>query len=188
LVTFSDKASYDADSKYNTSFKQYKHKFVAVVKCSRRSTFYIINAYLFNLLITILSMTLFAIEAKIAQTRLSGTFTLILTSFSFKVVTSKSLPTIAYLTSLDRYQLINIVYLVVCCIWHSFCASINIESDRKYELDKLALYFLATIFGSIQIFFIVYLTISHKKVFDLKKRNERLLSQLDPIILEGIEE
>ena len=104
-----------------------RSKFVATSFVSRNPGYYIINVYLFNFLITILSLTLFVIDIKSAERRISGTFTLILTSFSFKIVTSKTLPTISYLTSLDKYQIINIVYLGVCCVWHSTCVSLNVS-------------------------------------------------------------
>ena len=196
MIIFKDNAYCDSlksenGSKQNflefKSSKTFKPKFVVTVKCSRRSPFYLVNNFLFNFLITILSMTLFSIDPKTAQTRIGGTFTLILTSFSFKVVTSKSLPTIAYLTSLDKYQLINIVYLASCCVWHSVCASL-IHNDRKLQSDKIALYCFASIFVSIQFFFIIYLLISCKKVTKLNRQNDYLVSQLDPNTLEDIQE
>jgi hypothetical protein len=119
-VEISETASYDESdprgSKIDVAFlnkTSRKSKFVAVCTCSRIPLFYLINCYSFNLLITVLSLTLFVIDVKLAQNRISGTFTLILTSFSFKVVTSKSLPTISYLTSLDKYQLCCIIYLAM---------------------------------------------------------------------------
>jgi hypothetical protein len=187
LIKFEEKASYDvSESKkeLKRANRIRKAKFVAVCRCSRKPMFYVINAYLFNLLITVLSMTLFAIDSKIAQNRISGTFTLILTSFSFKVVTSKSLPTIAYLTSLDKYQLINIVYLALCCVWHSFCASLNVEPEQKYQLDKIALYSFASFFATIQLIFVVILMKSYRKKLKCKRDVIRLLKLLDPITLE----
>lgn len=185
LIKIAERASYDIDDqKVELNQRQTKPKFVAVCKCSRKSAFYLINAYLFNLLITVLSMTLFAIDSKFAQNRISGTFTLILTSFSFKVVTSKSLPTIAYLTSLDKYQLINIVYLALCCVWHSICASLDMEHDRKQRLDKLALYCFGTFFTSIQLIFLIFYVISFRKIRLLKKQVDDYISRIDPIVLE----
>ena len=105
-VNLTEIASYESNEISNNMNETIKKlKFVAVCKCSRKPLYYLINCYSFNFLITILSLTLFVIDSKLAQNRISGTFTLILTSFSFKVVTSKSLPTISYLTSLDRYLL-----------------------------------------------------------------------------------
>ncbi len=113
-----------------------------------------------------------------AQTRLGGTFTLLLTSFSFKVVTSKSLPTVAYLTSLDKYQLVNILFLALCCTWHSILASL-IHNDFKKKSDDIALICLASIFSMLEIFYVIALIISHKKVTNLKKHVDDLISQFD---------
>lgn len=185
LVKIGEKASYDMDRKNTHDQNKFiKPKFVAVCKCSRRSAFYLINAYLFNLLITVLSMTLFAIDSKFSQNRISGTFTLILTSFSFKVVTSKSLPTIAYLTSLDKYQLINIVYLAMCCVWHSVCSSLNIEYEQKHQLDKMALYCFASFFALVQLIFLINYIVSYRKIVRLKKYMDFYISQMNPIPLD----
>jgi len=113
-------------------------KFVASCLVSRNYNYYLTNVYSFNFLITILSLTLFVIDFEKAERRISGTFTLILTSFSFKIVNSKTLPTISYLTSLDKYQIANIVYLGICCVWHSILASLNV-SFFKHTVENLVI-------------------------------------------------
>ena len=135
-----------------------------------------------------MSLTLFVIDTKLAQNRISGTFTLILTSFSFKVVTSKTLPTISYLTSLDKYQIINIVYLALCCVWHSVCASLNIEHEKKFYLDKVVLCCFASFFTLIQILFAISFMKSYQKIKALKKLEDKFTKQLDPINLEEYDE
>jgi hypothetical protein len=156
--------------KYNQLKQPIKSKFVASCFCSRRPGYYLTNVYSFNFLITILSLTLFVIDVKMADRRISGTFTLILTSFSFKIVTSKTLPTISYLTSLDKYQIINIVYLGTCCVWHSICSSLDIEEVLKIKLDKIIMALLATFFILIQIVFMVTLLKSYRKIKKLEKK------------------
>lgn len=147
MVRTSQTASYDdSTNSLNSRSKQEvlanklfqaKSKFVASCFVSRNYIYYMTNVYSFNFLITILSLTLFVIDFDRAERRISGTFTLILTSFSFKIVTSKTLPTISYLTSLDKYQIINIVYLGICCVWHSICTSLNV-----YNLFLLLIHIL----------------------------------------------
>ena len=154
-------------------------KFVATCFCSRRPGYYLTNVYSFNFLITVLSLTLFVIDTKLAQNRISGTFTLILTSFSFKVVTSKTLPTISYLTSLDKYQIINIVYLALCCVWHSVCASLNIDHESKFYLDKIILCCFATVFTLIQLTFSFSFMKSYQKIKALKNLEDKFTKQLD---------
>jgi hypothetical protein len=122
---------------------------------------------------------LFVIDTKLAQNRISGTFTLILTSFSFKVVTSKTLPTISYLTSLDKYQIINIVYLALCCVWHSVCASLNIDHEKKFFLDKVVLCCFASVFTLIQLTFTFSFMKSYQKIKALKHLEDKFTKQLD---------
>jgi hypothetical protein len=124
-------------------------------------------------------LTLFVIDTKLAQNRISGTFTLILTSFSFKVVTSKTLPTISYLTSLDKYQIINIVYLALCCVWHSVCASLNIDHEKKFFLDKVVLCCFASVFTLIQLTFTFSFMKSYQKIKALKHLEDKFTKQLD---------
>lgn len=164
-----------------------RSKFVATCFCSRRPGYYLTNVYSFNLLITVLSLTLFVIDTKLAQNRISGTFTLILTSFSFKVVTSKTLPAISYLTSLDKYQIINIVYLTMCCVWHSICASLDLDHERKFFLDKIVLCCFATFFILIQVFFIVSFMKSYQNIRELKMLEEKFISETDPNIVEELD-
>ena len=153
-----------------------KSNYVVTCFCSRRPGYYIKNVYSFNFLITVLSLTLFVIDTRLAQNRISGTFTLILTSFSFKVVTSKTLPAISYLTSLDKYQIINIVYLTMCCVWHSVCAALNIDFDSKFYLDKIILCCFATFFILIQLVFIISFFKSYQNIRNLKKLEEKFLA------------
>ena len=200
LVKVSETASYDMESSMSVSVTSddYKNlsmtksnkrsKFVASCFCSRRPGYYLTNVYSFNLLITVLSLTLFVIDTKLAQNRISGTFTLILTSFSFKVVTSKTLPTISYLTSLDKYQIINIVYLALCCVWHSVCASLSIDQERKFLLDKIVLCCFATFFTLIQVVFGLSFINSYQKIKALERLEEKFVAQLDPIDLDEVDD
>lgn len=164
-----------------------RSKFVATCYCSRRPGYYIKNVYSFNFLITVLSLTLFVIDTKLAQNRISGTFTLILTSFSFKVVTSKTLPAISYLTSLDKYQIINIVYLTMCCVWHSICASLDLEPKEKIIIDKIVLCCFATFFSLIQVVFIVSFMRSYQNIRELKMLEEKYISDSDSQVIEEMD-
>ena len=95
-----------------------KHpKICATCYCARKPGYYIFNAIFLIFLITLCSLTLFAIDPKIPQSRFQSTITLILTSISFKWVINRSLPTVSYLTSLDKYAIVNIFYLFLHCVW-----------------------------------------------------------------------
>jgi hypothetical protein len=149
----------------------YRSKFVATCYCSRKCGFYLINFFSFNFLIIVLSLTLFAIDLKNADRRITSNFTLILTLSSFKVVTSNSLPAISYLTSLDKYQIFNIIFLVTCCIWHSICAALSLENKKKLNLDYLMLIFFSICFFLFQLVFAVLFMKSFKKIQRLKNKD-----------------
>ncbi len=94
-----------------TSFSTDRPYFQAKIYCSRLSGFYIFNAFLLIFLITCSALTIFAIDCKLPQGRLQTTCTLLLTSVSLKWVTNRYLPTISYLTSLDKYSMVCIFFL-----------------------------------------------------------------------------
>jgi hypothetical protein len=85
----------------------------------RKPGFYISNAFFLIFLITVASLELFSIDCKLPQARLQSLYTLLLTSVSFKWVINRSLPTVSYLTSLDKYAIVCIFYLSLQAIWFS---------------------------------------------------------------------
>lgn len=180
LVKVSEIASYDLGSckslstRKNSKFllennkrlirnSTFQSKFVASCFCTRRFGFYLVNAYLFNFLITAISLTNFAIEIRRPQNRLSGTFTLILTSISFKWVTNRSLPTVSYMTSLDKYQIVNILYMCLLCIWHAVVASFWTPDLRAY-LDTISLVVFSVLFILFHIYFAIGFVVAYKKI------------------------
>ena len=179
MVTVSDISSYDRKKNVLVN-KARRSKFAAKCYCSRKPMFYITNCYMFNFLITVLSLTQFIIEAKAAEARIRGIFTLILTSFSFKVVTSRSLPTISYLTSLDKYQIVNIIFLASLCVWHSICAALKIDYELKVNIDTIMAYAFGSLFILIQILLIITLILSNRKVNKLKEDDKNFISKIDP--------
>ena len=91
------------------------------------------NAFFLIFLITIQSLTIFSIDYKQVNSRLGSSFTLLLTSVSFKWVVNRSLPTVAYLTGLDRYAITCIIYLSLLAAWHSIVASnFWLDINAKY--------------------------------------------------------
>ena len=146
-------------------------KFVVSCFCSRRPGYYLFNFFAFVFLLTVLSLTLFCVNVNNPAPRIAGTFTLILTLFNFKIVTSKSLPTISYLTSLDKYEIVNLIFLVVCCFWHSIGSSLITDPNLQLSIDKIILIILGVIFFLIQIIFIISLLRSFHKLKILKKKN-----------------
>ena len=155
-------------------------KLTATCYASRKPWYYITNIYFFNALITVLSLTIFAWDVERAVNRIGGTFTLILTSVSYKTAWSRTMPTISYMTSVDKYQVASIFYLVLCCIWHSSIASLNIiNADLKYLLDKIALGMFALFFLTIQLITVISVVVSYKKLKVYKENERNFLSKVE---------
>ncbi|KAJ8036459.1 Neuronal acetylcholine receptor subunit alpha-9-II [Holothuria leucospilota] len=76
----------------------------------RKPAYYMWNVALVIFLILGLSFTSFSVEADAPADRLSVTVTLLLTAVAFKFVVSSSLPTISYLTLLDKYVLWSLIF------------------------------------------------------------------------------
>jgi hypothetical protein len=83
------------------------------------------------------------------------------------------------LLSTDKYQIINIVYLALCCVWHSVCASLNIDHESKFYLDKVVLCCFATVFTLIQLTFSFSFMKSYQKIKALKNLEDKFTKQLD---------
>ncbi len=71
-------------------------KIVATVYCSRKAGYYFFNAFFLIFLITSSALTIFAIDCKLTPNRLQISYTLLLTSISFKWVVNRSLPTVSF--------------------------------------------------------------------------------------------
>ena len=90
------------------------------------------------------------------------------------------MPTISYMTSVDKYQVASIFYWVLCCIWHSSIASLNIiNADLKYLLDKIALGMFALFFLTIQLITVISVVVSYKKLKVYKENERNFLSKVE---------
>ena len=86
------------------------------------------------------------------------------------------------MTSLDRYQLINIFYLCLCCVWHSVLSSIDIDLGTKTVIDKIGLSVFAIVFLIIQLILCYLFYAGYKKIEKVKKTEIMFLSQSGPDI------
>ncbi|CAF1482483.1 unnamed protein product [Adineta steineri] len=115
-----------------------RQRSVLAVTChaARRSEYFFWNGYCLILLITLLSFCTFGIPLQNLVNRLQVTCTLILTSITFRWTVNRSLPTISYLTSLDKYGLLCIFNLFFHSIWHSTISVIAWEYTTNYFVAK----------------------------------------------------
>ncbi|RTG83405.1 uncharacterized protein DC041_0012679 [Schistosoma bovis] len=76
-----------------------------------------------------LAFATFAVSPDKAELRLRLSFTLILTSVTFKYVITQSLPKISYLTYMDKYVLMSLFILCIISIWHAVVTLIGLDFD-----------------------------------------------------------
>lgn len=86
---------------------------------SRRPGYFYWNVYFLIFFITIMIFATFSVKPHLPQNRLQLGFTLLLTAVTFKFVVNRCLPTISYLTSLDKYVLGSMFLQCIICSWHS---------------------------------------------------------------------
>ena len=163
-------------------------KIVAITYCSRRPGYYIFNAFFLIFLITVSSLTIFSIDPKLPQARLQTTYTLLLTSVSFKWVVNRSLPTISYLTSLDQYAIACIFFVCSLCVWHSIVGSGLIAASDAKGIDQWFLIGFASFFVLIHIFFIIKFGIGYGETRKLKQREKASLAQYKTVPNKFIKE
>jgi hypothetical protein len=187
LVEISHVASYDFGStKMLNAIKSLKLSDVPAervsaprlcVKCFvvRRPIYYILNAYLLVFLITITALCFFSISCKLPQNRLQSTGTTLLTSISFKWVTNRVVPTVSYTTSLDRYSLIHIVFLISLLFWHSIIGSFWDDVQGAESIDFYILIAFACVLLLIQLCFLTSFIRAYCKIRTLKKRETNQL-------------
>lgn len=180
LVKMSETASYDSSiaSSLNSTDLNDLHKsdkkisrtpkIVATMYASRKPGYYYSNAFFLIFLITLTGLNIFAVKCKLPQNRLQITVTLLLTSVSFKWVINRSLPTLSYLTSLDKYAIVSIFYICLLCVWHSIVGAFWDEEYATF-LDRWLLLAFALLFVLYHIGFLVWLFIAYGKIRQLKK-------------------
>lgn len=187
LVKISEQASYDSGSTASLNEVSYdlissknpfkNPKLVATCYCSRKPGYYIFNAYFLIFLITVSALTIFSVDCKLPQNRLQTTYTLLLTSVSFKWVINRSLPTISYLTSLDKYAIICIFFVCLLCVWHAIVGAFWAAAEAR-EYDKWLLLAFSVIFILIHVGFIVWYLVAYKEIRDLKRKEKLFIDNV----------
>ncbi len=130
------------------------------------------------------ALTIFSIKIKVTFHRLQVTYTLLLTSVSFKWVINRSLPTISYMTSLDRYAMFSMIFIVACCIWHSIIGSSILPGDlnSQMELDQWALIGFSALFCLLHIISGFWFYSAYKNVKRIKEAELKYLSGMNSTV------
>lgn len=116
------------------------------------------NAILPIVLISFASLGPFVIDFKSASSRLPSTATMLLSSVSYKALISRLLPTVSYLTSLDKYSLTAITLISFMFIYHSILAAFNtvFNDSIGYFVDKIAFFIFFSLIFSKQIIYYIW--------------------------------
>jgi hypothetical protein len=149
------------------------------VKASRRSGYFFWNAFLLIFLITSAVFTTFTIDIDKPYFRLPISATLLLTSITFRWgYSTRCLPAINYLTSLDKYSIGSIIVIYLALLHHGLVASLI----KVWGLDIMTTVdvFVFVIFSLIYLLFHVILLLWLNKAFlirrVLKKLDEKYIS------------
>jgi hypothetical protein len=144
--------------------------FTATAFVGRKPGYFLYNAYMLIFLVSVLGFVPFSFSISNIQFRIQVTSLLILTSVNFRWIVTQRIPNVSYLTTLDKYAIGALIFLVVLCAWHSIIgSSVIYDNDiiNKQRVDAVALYVLA--------FAYVIYHIIHFVIFYMKyRRNERL--------------
>lgn len=198
FVKTSEQASYDKHSHQTIGelshwfidYKLYRpfkrSKLVATCYCSRKPGYYLFNAYFLIFLITVAALTVFAVDCKLPQNRLQITCTVLLTSVSFKWVINRSLPTVSYLTSLDKYAITCIFYKCMLCVWHSLVGAFWIKDYAKL-IDKWMLLFFSLLFVLINLGFLLWFCVAYRAIREIRFKEARFLTTFKEIQKKFVE-
>lgn len=112
MVNITNVASYEQDSHYKHLKLNYHvgNAFHAAVRISRKSNMYVINSFSLVFIVTGLTFTSFVDNPEFANNRNKSLFSLLLTLFAYKITVSAQLPSVSYLTLIDKYMLLSILF------------------------------------------------------------------------------
>ena len=150
-------------------------KLVATCYCSRRPGFYIFNAFFLIFLITMSSLTVFSIPTNSPSTRLQITYTIMLSSISFKWIFNRFLPPVSYLTLLDKYSISCIVYINILAAWHSLIGSHLFNWNDRTDFHMFIT--LILLFLIFHLFIIVWYFKITKKIRFLKSKEKVFIEE-----------
>ena len=174
--SLNDKTFETADKLELVSLKS--PKISATTYCARRPGYYYFNAFFLIFLITISALTIFSVDCRLPQNRLQTTYTLLLTSVSFKWVINRSLPTVSYLTSLDKYAIICIFYVCLLCVWHAIVGSNLVDLSNAKQLDQWALIGFSVAFFLIHVGSFIWLYFANSEIRNLERREKIFLTEV----------
>ena len=138
-----------------------------------RPGYYLYNAFFLIFLITISGLNIFSINSTTPHFRLQSTYTLLLTSVSFKWVINRELPTLSYMTLLDKYSIACIFFLCSLCVWHALIG--YFKFDTSFDFWSLVIFSL--IFSLIHLVLTIKFVQTFAKSKSLVAKEENTLKE-----------
>lgn len=188
FVKLSDKAVYELGEKnektdhivmIKEARKHFKPpKLVAKLYSARKPGFYMMNAFFLVFLITTITFACWGINYFSPHFRIQSTFTILLASVTFKWVVNRSLPAVAYLTSMDAYQITCITFICLLAVWHAIVgAPYTLAPDTALWADRWILLTFGIIYIIIHAVFAFWLFRAYNKV-RLAQQEEKIYFEM----------
>ena len=125
-------------------------------KVFRLGNYFLWNAFLPFLLVSFASLAPFVNDIKNAEKRLPTTCTLILTAVGTRFTIGRLLPTISYLTSVDKYSLSTMLIITIELLYHAIFGTIfsKINPNIGYKVDFAFFCFFFLLLLTKEVYFI----------------------------------
>ena len=151
-------------------------------KAFRLPAFFYWNVILPIVLVTFASLAPFVIDIRISQSRLTSTCTLMLTSVGIRWTIVRLLPTVSYLTSLDKYSLASMFIITMELLYHATMGAFftKLPEDLSYSIDKGFFVFFCFLILFKQLLFFVW--VMRIKVYRRKVAEGKIIKLNDEII------
>lgn len=155
FVETKEKTIYDHFKGFNRS------GFSCSAMVARKPRYYFNNAYFVIFIITALGFVPFSVVPSAPQSRMSVGGILILTQVNFRWIITQRIPPVSYLTSIDKYAIGNLFFLIIFACWHAIIGSTLFESngDMRVTIDTYVLGGFGVAFFIYTLFFIVKISL-----------------------------
>lgn len=139
---------------------------------SRRPGYFLYNAYMLIFLISVLGFVPFSFSYTFPHFRIQTTCLLILSSINFRWIVTQKLPTVSYLTTLDKYAIGALVFLVSLCAWHAIIGSNIIPNNlavKPSQIDNIALCSIASLYVMFHIIYSLFFLFKYLRYGNIGK-------------------
>ena len=127
---------------------------------------------------TTMGFVCFSFDPSIPHFRAIVTAILMNMSISFRWAFNQLIPSVSYLTNLDRYAIISFLFLIILLIWHALIGSSLFTSNDTDEKRNLEIFFLYAIAGVFILFNLIYF-INSVRLFLFRRLTDRKIISVD---------